>query len=138
MTELPSLGREAHYFSIAVFLGRHIILSGGGFESAVSAIDTETRQWENLPSMNHPRRHHASLVLAGYLYVIGGYNVNSIERLRLFNDHQWTLLLQDDAVRHRDLAASAISHHEIAIFGGGEKSGVVFDTLKNSLKTILG
>ena len=101
-------------------------------------MDTETRQWEDLPSMNHPRRWHASLILAGYLYVIGGDGVNSIERLRLFNDHQWTLLLLDDAVGRLYLTASAISHHEIAIFGGGKKSGVVFDTNKNSMKTILG
>ena len=70
--------------------------------------------------------------------MIGGSGVNSIERLMLSNDTLWTVLLQDSALERTDIAASATSHNKISIFGGYEKSGLIFDTEKNSLGKILG
>ena len=65
--------------------------------------------------------------------------MNSIERLKLFTDSKWTVLLQDQAVEKFGIAASAISHNKIAIYGGGvSKTGLIYDADKNSLKSILG
>ena len=132
MTVLPPLDeRDATEFSMAADSENHIFLSGGYSPAGkqVSAINTQTRQWRDLPQTNHGRSEHTSQVIEGCLYLFGGRTekfepLNSIERLRLFTAEEWTVVTRNEVIKRLFASLTCISHNKVSIFGNaGRNSG---------------
>ena len=94
--------------------------------------------------MNHERFNHSSIVIAGYLYVMGGCKdglIGSIECYRIGSSFPWTVIVESsELVKRQYSAMTAISSNRIAVYGGyyAQAFGYVFDTEKQEVRPILG
>ena len=96
---------------------RYLYLTGGKDSQKADMYDTWTNQWSTLPDLIRKRTDHASLVLTGTLYVIGGIE-SSIECIKPGIETAWNEFLQDESIIRFDLAAVAISATQFCFYGG--------------------
>lgn len=120
---------------------RYVYLMGGLSDCSVSRHDLSTDTW--LPEhskLNEPRWFASACYLANSVYVVGGYNVGSIEKLdcREINDPNWVTLEVSCSVltpRQRPIVA-VLNRHEIVVMGGYDfdyklKSDIVIINTRN-------
>ena len=78
ITPLTHLDQDLANFSIAVNKRREFYITGGCGRNVNEAsnrafmLDIKTLEWKELPDLNQARHGHASLILDGKLYVMGG------------------------------------------------------------------
>ena len=118
--------------------------------SKVTRLNIQTLEKKELPELNQARCHHASLILNGHLYVLGGrtnaiHHSGSIECLSISRQSNWHILLEGSQLVQRATNASvvAISATKLMVFGGYCKdgffnTGYIFDLISLSLHRILG
>ena len=73
------------------------------------------------------------------MYVFGGAGVKSIEACHVGADQPWSIIIEDNQLVGRYLAAiSIVKKDTIAVFGGGKKDGYLFNVASNEITPILG
>ena len=148
------LDMRVEYFSLAGYLKRFIVLTGGKtgneeYSNIATMLDTLTGSLQELPSLIHARRSHSSIALDKHLYAIGGLADGEfcrwIEFLDLENKHAWqNLLLQDENVSRAHAAVTWLSSDQLVVFGGlnangsKRKDGYIVKVLDKQVTSILG
>ena len=141
--ELEPLARSVENFAVAALGDEKVFMTGGETENEevwdVSAYDLNTNKWSDLPHMNHKRRLHCSLCLNGFLFVLGGFEVNSIESFKIDGGQKWSDLQTDQLIERSHAAVTALDESNIAVFGGaGSNDGYVYNLKDKQVRKILG
>lgn len=99
-------------------IGGHAGLSGEMLKSG-EVYTIATNQWAPIADMNHPHSHFASVVLAGDIYVVGGFNgvhyQTSIERYTVAED-RWTVV--GHLAGPRSDCSAVVANGRIFVLGG--------------------
>ena len=79
----PMIEKRCYHGSCA--FQSNIVVSGGFFygdKDSVEIYKFKKNKWEMLPEMNNRRSGHGMVVCDGSLYVVGGNNLSSVEKLK--------------------------------------------------------
>lgn len=116
-TPLPPMQVPRENHSIVNF-NQRVLVTGGGTESAISHCEMlNDDKWEQIPGLNKPRHWHSSIFHLDAVYVFGGLQCKSIEKLQ----GKWELLNVELPWNINRIGLAPISNRILIV--GGEVVG---------------
>ena len=84
-------------------------------QSAVQQYELSTNKWTNLPSLPEPRSSMDAIVLNGYLYAIGGWNMKGNSDEAEWHKTAWRLALENPKAGWEPIAAPPFRRRAVAV-----------------------
>ena len=84
-------------------------------QSAVQQFDLVNQKWTDLPNMPEPRSSMDAIVLNGYLYAVGGWNMRGNSAETEWHKTAWRLLLENPKAEWEPIAAPPFRRRAIAV-----------------------
>jgi len=109
-TSLPNLPYAMSKFACCIYKGK-ITISGGVTDNPTGGKrvwQLAGSQWVELPSLTNDRHDHEMGVLAGELYVLGGYNIGGYKLAERFEESNWHQLPSEHRLKGKFAYGGAI------------------------------
>ena len=84
-------------------------------QSSVQQYDLPSGKWSDLPSLPEPRSSMDAIVLNGYLYAIGGWNMKGISDDTVWHKTAWRLPLENAKNGWEPIAAPPFQRRAVAV-----------------------
>ena len=136
----PPLKGGGRFDHASVVLDHTVVVLGGykHFQGDLNSVlllnlADPNKQWRAGPSMSKSRRAHAAVVCNGGIYVMGGYNGNTLDCIEQINandllqqsltststhESDWTILKCRLSTRRNGCSAVAVKNRYIVVMGG--------------------